>query len=162
MFAFALIAAVSAIYGGVTQYQSGKAQAKQAEYNAEHEADVLENQAEQEKLNRRADEGQERKESRRRLASMEAAYAKSGVLIDGTPANYLNEQTETDELNIARGNQRSKQRGLGLKIAGQNSIIAGKVKSSGYKAKGEAALIGGTLKAGGSMAYGGAEAGWWS
>lgn len=46
-----------------------------------------------------------RDEARRNRASMEAGYAASGVVLEGSPAEILTKQAEVDELNVQREHQ---------------------------------------------------------
>jgi hypothetical protein len=141
----AVMAVVSAAYGAYSQNQASKqaeanqdAMAEQERVNAERAAQEKENQAEQERLNRAAEAKEERKQQRRRKALMEGAYAKSGVLLDGTPGQYLTAQSETDELEVQRGNQRSEARALGLQINGEALKSEGYFNSNMMKAKADA------------------------
>ena len=91
------LSALAGIFGTVQQVQSQRAEAKQAEYDAEYEAQVREQEAEQERLNREEAEKSEREMTERRKAQQRSSYAKSGVLLEGTPLNLLAEQAEADE-----------------------------------------------------------------
>ena len=100
MGAFAIISIVmtiaSAAASARAQYMAGKQQQANAEYNAQ-----LNEQAANEEEDQRAIESvEERNQSRRRLSSMEARYAKSGILMAGTPETFMEEQAEADEFNI--------------------------------------------------------------
>jgi len=81
--------------------------AEAAERNAQHAAEAAANKSEQERLNRASERKEERGQMARRRALQESMYAKSGILLDGTPSDYLVEQAETDELNVQRGDQAS-------------------------------------------------------
>jgi osmotically-inducible protein OsmY len=106
------VTAATGIYSSYTGYQAGKAQ-----------ADNIKAQAKQDRLDTMAqmdaDSAEEsrvasaqRKENRRLRSIQEAAYAKSGVLMEGSAADVLTKQRATDEANvqnihIGRGNQRA-------------------------------------------------------
>lgn len=112
--AFAVVSALGAAYGAYTQYEAQQAQAKQqenmaeaAERNAQHAAEAAANKSEQERLNRESQRKEDRSQMARRRSIQEAMYAKSGILLDGTPSDYLVEQAGTDELNIQRADQAS-------------------------------------------------------
>jgi len=145
-FVFAAIAAATAIAGLFMQHQASTNAAKQAEYDSEYEAELSENQAEQEKLNRAAKEKGDRTQSARRRAAQRASYAKSGVLLEGTPLTMLAEQAGTDEQNIQQGNLESRQRQGNLKAGGQAALQSGKNRSSAYKAQGTTNLLTGIGK----------------
>ena len=145
-FIFTAIAAATAVAGLFMQYQSSQSASKQAEYDAEYEAELSENQAEQEKLNRAAAEKSDRSQGARRRAAQRASYAKSGVLLEGTPLTMLAEQAGVDEQNIQQGNLESRQRQANLKAGGQAALQSGKNRSSAYKAAGRTNLLTGIGK----------------
>ena len=161
---FTLIAAglsiASTLYAGAQQKKSSEAAAKQATFNAEYDADLKAKQAEQERLNRNADETKERGMASRQRAIMEASYAKSGVLIDGTPSNYLYEQDLESETDIQQANLESNQKRKGLGISANNSLIEGQNKASAYRHQGRTALIGAGLQAGSKTAKTAGQ--WWN
>lgn len=160
-FVFAAAAALTAaasLFGAYSQYQSSRNAAKQAEYDAEYEAEVSAEQAKQEKMNRAAQEKSERSQSARRRAAQRASYAKSGVLLEGTPLTMLAEQAGVDEQNIQQGNLESRQRQANLKAGGRAALQSGKNKSSAYKAQGTTNLLTGL----GKTAISGAQSyNWW-
>ena len=141
MFALQLIALAIAAYGAYSQYQSSSSMAKQAKSNADYNAKVAANEAEQERLNRAAKADEEAKQSKRRRANIEAMYAKSGVLLTGTPADALIDQAETDELNIQEGNRASQSRQKSL--LSQSNIIEmqGADRASAYRTQATSAVI---------------------
>ncbi len=93
--------------GTAVSYRAQRQQAKQAQYNADYNARLEEREADEELQRRQEDERNERNQNRRRRASIEAAYAKSGLLMTGTPAYALEEQARTDEQNIQTKNARA-------------------------------------------------------
>lgn len=144
---------------------SAAAAAKQEQYNSEHEAAVLTNQAKQEQLNRAAAASEEERQARHRRASAEAMYAKSGVLMEGTPEYMLGEQAQADIMGIDQRTLESvqKQRMLahgaqvtlmGGKFNAETMISQGQAQAFTYKAQGRAAIISGV----GSMLSGAASA----
>lgn len=147
-----LLSAASAAYGGVSAYRSNKAAAKQAEYNAEYDAKLAANEAEQESMNRAAAEREERAASRRRRALMEGRYAKSGLLLTGTPTDWLSEQAATDEYNAQEGNRVSTQRQTGLLAQADLSRTMGAQQASAFRTAGTTALIQGLGSAASSVA----------
>lgn len=170
MFEAAIITAIMAVVSAAYQAHTTSQQAKQAKMNqeamadqeranAERAAQEKENQAEQERLNRQATAKEERKNQRRRKALMESSYAKSGVLLEGTPGNYLVDQAETDELEVQRGNQRSEARALGLEISGAGIKSEGAfnanmmdAKADAYGRQAQSSLIAGGINAASSAA----------
>lgn len=140
------LTAITGIFGAYSQYQANKTAAKQAEYDAEYEAELRENQAEQERLNRAETEREERKMTARRRAAQRGSYAKSGVLMEGTPLTLMSEQAAVDEKNVQQGNLDSRQRQANLRASGQAALTAGKNRSRAYKAAATTALISGLGK----------------
>lgn len=147
-FIFAAIGAATALAGLFMQQQATKSAAKQAEYDAEYEAQVAENQAEQERLNRAEQEKTERKQTARRRAAQRASYAKSGVLLEGTPLTMLSEQAGVDELNIQQGNLESRQRQANIRHGGQAALQSGKNRASAMRSAGTTSLLTGVGKVG--------------
>lgn len=140
------LTAVAGLFGTYAQYQAGKAAAKQAEYDSEYEAELRENQAEQERLNRAETERQERRMTARRRASQRASYAKSGVLLEGTPLTLLSEQAGIDEKNIMQGNLESRQKQANLIAGGQAALTSGKNRSRALKSQASTSLLTGLGK----------------
>ena len=160
--------AIAAAYSAKSQADAQAAQADQAEAAAENEANRREfeaekeaNNAEQEKLNRVAKEHEERSADKRRRALMESSYAKSGVILEGTPAEFLVEQETTDELNVQRNNQVSEARRMGFSVnadllnsEARWSREVGDSQASAYRAGAQSTLIGGAVGALSSAAGG--------
>ena len=156
--AAAIVGAAAGLFGAYSQYQASQSAAKQAEYDAEYQAELSENQAEQEKLNRAEQEKGERSQLARRRAAQRASYAKSGVLLEGTPLTMLSEQAGVDEQNIQQGNLESRQRQSNLKAGGQAALQSGKNRSSAYKTQGRTNLLTGLGKTAVSSAQ---SYNWW-
>lgn len=148
------------------QYDAAQSAAKQAEYDAEYEAQIAENQAEQEKLNRAEIEKSERSQSARRKAAQRASYAKSGVLLEGTPLTMLAEQAGVDELNIQQGNLESRQKRANIRAGGRAALQSGKNRASAIRHGATANLITGIGQAASSSASGagggGGSSSWWA
>lgn len=100
MGAFAIISIIttmaSAAASAYSNYQIGKQQQRNAEYNAK----IKEDAAKEEEATRAIEAVDERNQSRQRLAAMEGRYAKSGLLMAGTPELFMQSQAEADEFNI--------------------------------------------------------------
>ena len=94
--------------------------------NAESKMKQYKTQAAQEHLNRIANESGERVATRNKLAMQEAAYAGSGVLMEGTPANVMRAQKVADEIDTLQKTKDVAHRGLGLRLAGQNVLTEAK------------------------------------
>jgi len=161
----AIVSAIASIGAGVMAYQQSQTAAKNAEdmaaaqaaaqrSQAEAEAARLRNQAQQEQLDRAAAERSEREDDRRRRAAMESGYAGSGVLLEGTPAYWLQAQAGVDEYNAQARNQESLMRQKGMlweaemaewqgETGATSSLVSGKAEAKAVRAQGQAALIGG-------------------
>ena len=145
---------------------SAKAAAKQQQYNSEYQAQLAFNQAKQEGMNRTAAAEEENRQARHRRARILAMYAKSGVLLEGSPEFMLGEQARADIMGIDQRNLESMQRQRVLNNQGQNTLITGDWQSSlmisqgnaqqwSYNQQGKAAIISGVgaaVGAGGSAA----------
>jgi len=123
-------------------YESEQKKAEIEEENAEYASEAAANKDDQEKLNRRAERKKQSHEQRRKRALMEAAYAKSGVLLDGNPSNYLTAQTETDQLNIERADQYSQVERNNILYEGQLQANEHMNRAAAHGAAAQSALIG--------------------
>jgi hypothetical protein len=103
-----ILAVVGTTAATAMSYQAQTQAAKQTSYNAEYEAKAEEIKAEEEKAQRAAQERMERRQTRSRRASIEAGFAKSGLLMTGTPTYLLEEQAKSDEMNIGEANRQQK------------------------------------------------------
>ena len=122
--------------------------------NAVYAAESAANRAEQEQLERASERSEEKSKSRRLRRLQEAMYAKSGVLLDGTPSNYLTAQVETDELNVQRADQISRREQINTLYDGDLQKAAHLAKANSYefaasssRAAAKNTLIGGAFKA---------------
>jgi len=108
----AAFTAATGLFGAVSSYRAGQQQADLAEQQAEINAEMARREAEADAREESEEMRRLRDQQRRRRAQIEAAYAKSGVLLEGTPAEMLTRQRETDEFNVQsrhyEGNERRK------------------------------------------------------
>ena len=118
----------SAVGIGVSMYQSTVA-SEQAEINARYSAMQKNRQADILEQKKSLEEAEALRESRRKLASMEAQYASTGLQIQGTPMDYLLAQAEADEKNLAYQNWNYDERISSLRIGAENDIILGQATS---------------------------------
>ena len=72
-------------------------------------------------------------QKRRRRAIQEASYATSGILLDGTPSQYLQAQVETDEINLDRQDQASYARQMNILYKGQSERANLLAQADAYK-----------------------------
>lgn len=96
-------------------------------------------------MNRESERREQKSKDKRRRSLIEASYAKSGVLLDGTPSEYLAEQAGTDELNVQRQDQVSKQKRMNYLYEGAVQSNEYKNQASAYKSDARGTLISGTI-----------------
>ena len=106
------VTAATGIYSAYSGYQAAGVQADNIKAQAKQDKMDMERQMEMDSAEESRVASAERKENRRLRAIQEGAYAKSGVLMEGSAADVMTKQRETDEANvqnihIARGNQRA-------------------------------------------------------
>lgn len=102
------VAAIGATLASTAMsYDANNKAAKQTQYNAEYEAQAEELKAKEEEARRGAQARLEMRQTRSRRASIEAGFAKSGLLMTGTPTFMLEEQAKSDAMNIGEANRLS-------------------------------------------------------
>lgn len=161
-----LISAIAALYQGYAQKQAADDAAKQTELNAVRDAEASQAEAEQERLNREANAKEETRQNARRQAAIRAYYAKSGVMMTGTPEMLTAEQAKIDELNVKEGDRQSKMKRLGIDLAARRNFSLGMSTADSYRSQGNSAMIGGYLNAASKFSAGGYKIGqtngWWN
>ena len=136
------VTAATGIYGAYQTNAQGKATAKGIERQAKVDRDAAQRQMELDSAEESRVATAERKENRRLRAMQEAAYAGSGVLMEGSAADVLVKQRAVDEANIqnihvAGGNQRAQDR---WKAEGDFKSSMYLAKSTKYAAKQSAGM----------------------
>jgi len=154
------VAGTGQAIGGYLQYQAYQDAADVERARAAHDAQVAQQQAKQEALNRRTAEAEEIRQARRRRATIEAIYARSGVLLTGTPSEWLVEQAGVDAWNREQGNLASRQTQTGLLDQARMIEWKGRQRARAYRQQGTAALIGGFTDMAGLGAQAGMAAVW--
>ena len=106
------VTAATGIYGAYQTNEQGKATAKGIEAQAKADRDAAERQMQLDSAEESQVASAQRKENRRLRAMQEAAYANSGVLMEGSAADVLVKQREVQEANVQNvfvsgGNQRA-------------------------------------------------------
>lgn len=106
------VSAATGIYGAYQTNEQGKATAKGIEAQALADKDAAERQMQLDSAAESQVASAQRKENRRLRAMQEAAYAGSGVLMEGSAADVLVKQREVQEANVQNvfvsgGNQRA-------------------------------------------------------
>ena len=115
MYTAVAVTAATGIYGAYQTNEQGKATAKGIERQAKVDRDAAQHQMELDSAEESRVATAERKENRRLRAMQEAAYAGSGVLMEGSAADVLVKQRTVQEANVqnihvAGGNQRAQDR----------------------------------------------------
>ena len=134
------VTAATGIYGAYQTNEQGKATAKGIEDQAKVDRDTAARQMELDSAEEGRVASAERKENRRLRAAQEAAYAGSGVLMEGSAADVLVKQRVVQEANVqnihvAGGNQRAQDRWKSNEDYKSSIYLA---KSTKYAAKSNA------------------------
>ena len=136
------VSAATGIYGAYQTNEQGKATAKGIEAQAKADRDAAARQMELDSAEESRVASAERKENRRLRAMQEAAYAGSGVLMEGSAADVLVKQRTVQEANVqnihvAGGNQRAQDRWKANEDYKSSLYLA---KSTKYAAKQSAGI----------------------
>ena len=136
------VTAATGIYGAYQTNAAGKATAKGIEAQAKVDRDAAAMQMELDSAEEGRVASAERKENRRLRAMQEAAYAGSGVLMEGSAADVLVKQRTVQEANVQNihvtgGNQRAQDR---WKAEGDFKSSMYLAKSTKYAAKQSAGM----------------------
>ena len=142
------------IFKGFANKQAYEQQAEISERNAQYASELAVNNAEIEKNNQQMKNRENFELIRRRQAIQKASYATSGVLLDGTPSQYLSAQVESDELNMQRQDQASYAKQMNILYAGQREATSLMNQADAYKSSADMALLGGFLSGGASIGKG--------
>jgi hypothetical protein len=150
---FLSLGAASGVAGSFMQYRAGQAQADLAEDQAEVNAEMARREAEDQAREESEQARSMREQQRRRRDAMEAAYASSGVLLEGTPAAMLTRQRETDEYNVQQMHRSmGEQRKLMLWDA-DTGLQMGRARARGMRKSANIGLVTGLANTG-ANAYG--------
>ena len=159
------ISAITGVYSAVSSAQAGKAQAALAEQEAELNAEMQRREAEEDAKAENDEVRRLREAQRRRRATIEAGYAKSGVLLEGTPAQLLVNQREADEYNVQATHYEGSERRKRMLWAADNGERLDKFEASSMRRKANAQFISGMGNTVAKTAKGtnkiGADRGWW-
>lgn len=152
MAALAIIGAVaslaSGVVGAIGAVQSANANAQAAEYDAavkERNRKTVINQAE-------AEIGDKRRENRRQLAAVRAAYGSSGLTMEGSPLDVLEDSAFEQELDVERTRYGAELKSQGL----SEDAVLSRMKAQSYRKSAPisaaASILGGVSSAGSSLA----------
>ena len=152
MGAFMIFSMVATMASAAMSAKAQMQTAKQQQANLEYNAKVQEQAAQEETAQRAIEATEERNQSRRRLASMEARYAKAGLLMAGTPELMMQTQAETDEFNILSKDRASNIRTQNLMTDAEMMRMQGEDARSAGKTGAFTTLLGGAASTA-SMGY---------
>lgn len=141
-FVYVAISSAVGIYGAYQTNEQGKATAKGIESQAKADKDAAERQMQLDSAEESQVASAQRKDNRRLRAAQEAAYAGSGVLMEGSAADVLVKQRTVQEANVqnihvARGNQRAQDKWKSDEDYKSSIYLA---KSTKYAAKQKAGM----------------------
>ena len=120
-----VVAIVGASVAATQSILTSQAQAKQAEINAQYQAEQYQKEKEILEFKKSQEDAEARRKSRRNLASMESIYASSGVQLQGSPSDYLIAQAEADAFNMKVQNWNYDAEIVAKSDAGKNALIMG-------------------------------------
>lgn len=146
------LTALSTGFGIYSSVVTNNAAADQAEANARYQADALAKQAEQERIEQNARSLEARAQAKRKRAAIEAAYASSGVTIEGTPTMTLVNQAGTDEMETVMQESASGYKRRLLLTEADNALLLGNSQASSYRSAGVLGAIGSGLMGATQMA----------
>jgi hypothetical protein len=139
----ALFAGLSGIVSAAGAMQQAQAQADAAEYQAEvarRNAKLARDQAE-------VEQNDQRRENRRQMGAMIAAYGASGVDMAGSPLDVLADTAIEQELDVARAGYRGELRAIGE----NDKANLAKAEASNARSAGAFSAVGALFKAGSSL-----------
>lgn len=136
------IAGASAAVGAVGAIQQGRAASAAANYNAS----VSERNAQIEEMQAAEDAERSRRATRRRLGAMRAAYGASGVALEGSPMDVLEDSYAEGELDA-----------LTIQYQGRMAAMNSRENARLERMRGRASKTAGYLKAGTSLLTGAAN-----
>lgn len=122
---------------------AGKAQANASVYEAQvaqRNAKIARNQAE-------VDQEDQRRENRRQMGAMRAAYGSSGLELSGSPLDVLADTAIEQELDVARIGYRGELRAIGEHDKANQAIAA----ASNAKKAGQIGALSAVVKTGASL-----------
>jgi hypothetical protein len=131
------------LFNTASQYMAAQGQADIAEQQARLDAEAAKREAELDAKAETDEVMKMREEQRRRRASIEAGYAKSGVLMDGTPAEMLVKQREVDEYNVQKTHHQGNERRKLMDWKADADYQTGMAKADAYKTQANTALVSG-------------------
>ena len=159
------LTAATGIYTAISMKSAADDQADLAEHQSKVNSEALRREAEDDSRADSQQAQQLRDAQRRRRATIEAGYAKSGVILEGTPADMLVNQREADEQNVKtmewEGNERRKR----MMWQADTNQRLGSFEAGSIRRQGNAQFISGIGKTGTRVAGGIYQVGktkkWW-
>lgn len=145
-----IASAVSGVIGAIGAIQSANAQAASAEYNAkiaERNAQIVENNRRLSMRQTEVDAEEKRRENRRTLSAVRAAYGASGLELSGSPLDVLEDSALELELDASRIEAEGRQRSVEMAAQG----IAYREDATLSRMQGKAARSAGYINAAGAL-----------
>lgn len=121
------------IYAQERQQRQLEANAEHAREMAEYQAEILEQKADAEREDRNDRERAARRKQTANLATLDAMFAKSGTLLSGSVARYLDDFARTSEYNIQQERYASERRETVLRHNAQETIRMGEEREDMYQ-----------------------------
>jgi len=131
-----VLSAASAGYQAYSGYQQGEYQKDMADYQeavAERNATLAAQQAETEQQEQAQRDRQARRAQRQRMARIEGMYAKSGVLLEGSPSELMIRQATVDEFNLQEADRISRYRQNLLRSQSSMILSEGQARSDAMR-----------------------------
>ena len=130
------VGTIVSVFGAISQGNNAKAQAESDAAFARRNAEISRQQAE-------ADAAAQQRDARKRIGAARAAYGISGVDLEGSPLDVLEESAANAELDKQNILYRGRLREIGYEdSAAQSTFAGGQAQSAGYMRAGSALLAG--------------------
>ena len=137
----------SSLFSGFSGSKSAKKAAAQAKRIAKAQGAEYERQIGEEEVFRAEQRKSELDTSIRRLSTAKGIYAKSGLLLTGSPAQALEEQERIDQYNIGQMDKQSQSRIEALRAQARIAMLGGQQTASALRTQGQTAMISGLFGA---------------
>ena len=135
------------LYAGLTGRSASRKAAKHAKAIGAARAAELTRQAGYEDQLAIEQEKAQREAQAQRMAQIEGMYAKSGILLTGSPAQAIQKQEETDVYNIEQASGAAAERSRRLREAAKLELAGAGATAEAYKTQGDTDLVSGLIPA---------------
>ena len=151
MFFFAIFSLIASAAGTYMQYQGQKAQAKAAEQAAEYNSKVQQQQAKHESDVAAENARRKSQDRKRKLASLRARAAGSGVSFAGSVMDQIDDNAFTLERDIRDGIYTAQRRTANLQAQSQMTLWEGQTQAQAHRTNASATLLSGAGDMAGSI-----------